>query len=78
MKGIVRRPLASLTLHVRGVLFDMDGVLISSTGSDERSRSRRGPGRGSSHSRRDNKLRSGQIVPGFQVDETEMVSSTHV
>lgn len=34
---MVRGALARLTLHVRGVLFDMDGVLISSTGSDERS-----------------------------------------
>src|ERR1019366_6528908 len=30
-----RIPLLPLTVHVRGVLFDMDGVLISSTGSDE-------------------------------------------
>ena len=34
---MVRGSLAHLTLHVRGVLLDMDGVLISSTGSDERS-----------------------------------------
>ncbi len=27
----------SLTIHVRGILFDMDGVLISSTASDEKS-----------------------------------------
>src|SRR5258708_16972341 len=26
----------SLTITVRGILFDMDGVLISSTGADER------------------------------------------
>jgi mannitol-1-/sugar-/sorbitol-6-phosphatase len=28
--------MASLTITVRGILFDMDGVLISSTGADER------------------------------------------
>jgi len=36
MESIASRPLEHATLHVRGVLFDMDGVLIDSTGSDER------------------------------------------
>ncbi len=33
-------PPADITLHVRGVLFDMDGVLVNSTASDERCWSR--------------------------------------
>jgi len=37
---MVSNPLAPLILHVRGILFDMDGVLISSINSDERSWSR--------------------------------------
>ena len=36
MRGMVNELPTDVTLHVRGALFDMDGVLVNSTGSDER------------------------------------------
>jgi sugar-phosphatase len=36
MTGIMNEPPTNLTLYVRGALFDMDGVLVNSTSSDER------------------------------------------
>lgn len=36
MRGMVNEAPADVTLYLRGVLFDMDGVLVDSTGADER------------------------------------------